>query len=76
MNDPVNAKAINQNLLGMAWMMLGGAVFSVNFGVIRFLSADFSVFEIVLFRNLFGFIVFIPFLWRAGRPLGPSVRYF
>ena len=67
MNAPAPAKDISQNLLGMAWMMLGGAVFSVNFGIIRFLSADYSVFEIVFFRNLFGFIVFIPFLWRAGR---------
>ncbi|MBT3991162.1 MAG: DMT family transporter [Rhodospirillaceae bacterium] len=67
MNSPNSPKAVNQNLLGMAWMMLGGAVFSVNFSVIRILSADFHVFEIVFFRNIFGFIVLIPFLMRAGR---------
>ena len=31
------------------------------------MSADFHVFEIVFFRNIFGFIVLIPFLMRAGR---------
>jgi len=50
----------------MAWMILAAAVFSINFGLIRFLSYKYSVFEIVFVRSFFGFIFFIPFLVRAN----------
>ncbi len=46
-------------------MMLGSALFSINFAVIRHLGQDLHPFEIVFFRNLFGLLVFIPWLIRA-----------
>ncbi|MDP6927579.1 MAG: DMT family transporter, partial [Rhodospirillales bacterium] len=54
-----------KNLQGMLWMMLGSALFSINFAVIRHLGQDLHPFEIVFFRNLFGLLVFIPWLIRA-----------
>lgn len=64
-----------QNVQGMIWMVLAGAVFSLTFTVIRILGDSLSVFELVFLRNLFGFLVFIPFLMRAGtenlRPVKP-----
>ncbi|NQV57782.1 MAG: DMT family transporter [Rhodospirillales bacterium] len=57
----------NANLIGMAWMVMASAIFAVNFTIIRILSADFHVFELVFFRNLFGFVFILPFLIRAGR---------
>jgi len=49
----------------MLWMTLSGAVFAANYAIIRFLSVDFHVFELVFFRNLFGLLVLAPFLWRS-----------
>ncbi|MAF46794.1 MAG: DMT family transporter [Rhodospirillales bacterium] len=57
----------SNNLLGMGWMVMASAVFSANFTVIRTLGSEVHVFELVFFRNLFGFIFLIPFLIRAGR---------
>jgi len=56
-----------ENLRGMLWMVLGSALFSVNFAVIRHLGQDLHPFEIVFFRNLFGLLVFIPWLIRAEK---------
>lgn len=51
----------------MMWLTLSGLVFSLNFSIIRMLSHDLHVFEIVFFRNLFGAIVLIPWLIKAPR---------
>jgi drug/metabolite transporter (DMT)-like permease len=55
------------NIQGMAWIVMASAVFAVNFTLIRKLGAEIHAFELVFFRNLFGFIFLIPFLIRAGR---------
>jgi drug/metabolite transporter (DMT)-like permease len=55
------------NIQGMAWIALASAVFAINFTLIRKLGAEINAFELVFFRNLFGFIFLIPFLLRAGR---------
>tara|TARA_Y100000746_G_scaffold224797_1_gene227748 strand:+ start:316 stop:1164 length:849 start_codon:yes stop_codon:yes gene_type:complete len=47
----------------MMWMTLSGAVFATNYAIIRFLSEDFHVFQLVFFRNLFGLLILMPFLW-------------
>ena len=44
-------------------MTLSGAVFATNYAIIRFLSEDFHVFQLVFFRNLFGLLILTPFLW-------------
>ena len=54
---------LSGNLRGMMWMTLSGAVFATNYAIIRFLSEDFHVFQLVFFRNLFGLLILMPFLW-------------
>ncbi len=58
-------------------MTLSGAVFAANYGIIRYLAADFHVFELVFFRNFFGVLVLVPFLWRSrheiSRPRRPGI---
>ena len=66
-NQPDGVLAKPDNIKGMVWMLIAGAIFSVNFSIIRTLGQDLNVFEIVFFRNLFGFAVFIPWLVRAGK---------
>ncbi len=66
-NQPDGVLAKSDNIKGMVWMLAAGVLFSINFSVIRTLGQDLNVFEIVFFRNLFGFLVFIPWLIRASK---------
>lgn len=59
---------------GMLWMTLSGAVFAANYGIIRYLAADFHIFELVFFRNLFGLFVLVPFLWRSRHEIRMPTR--
>jgi drug/metabolite transporter (DMT)-like permease len=65
---------LSDNLRGMLWMTLSGAVFATNYAIIRYLAVDFHVFELVFFRNLFGLIVLTPFLWRARHKITKPKR--
>lgn len=47
-------------------MVISSGFFSGQHGVVRFLAPDIHPFELVFFRNLFGFAVFIPWLIRNG----------
>jgi drug/metabolite transporter (DMT)-like permease len=66
---------LSDNLRGMLWMTLSGAVFATNYGIIRYLAVDFHVFELVFFRNLFGLVVLTPFLWRARHEIRKPKRF-
>ena len=66
-NQPDGVLVKSDNIKGMVWMLVAGVLFSINFSVIRTLGQDLNVFEIVFFRNLFGFVVFIPWLIRASK---------
>ena len=66
-NQPDGVLVKSDNVKGMVWMLIAGAIFSINFSIIRTLGQDLNVFEIVFFRNLFGFAVFIPWLIRASK---------
>ena len=63
----VNAVLRVENVRGMIWMIASGALFALNFSIIRHLGDDLHAFEIVFFRNLFGLLVLIPMLWRLER---------
>lgn len=56
------------------WMTLSGAVFAANYAIIRFLSEDFHVFQLVFFRNLFGLLVLTPFLWNSRHQIALPKR--
>jgi drug/metabolite transporter (DMT)-like permease len=47
-------------------MLLGSSCVAVQLSAIRIASATLHPFEIVLFRNLVGFLVILPFLGRLG----------
>lgn len=47
-------------------MVISSGFFSGQHGVVRFLAPDIHPMELVFFRNLFGFAVFIPWLIRNG----------
>jgi drug/metabolite transporter (DMT)-like permease len=47
-------------------MLLGSSCVAIQWSAIRIASASLHTFEIVLFRNLIGFLVILPFLGRLG----------
>ena len=52
----------NQNLLGVLCVTLAGALFSCNDVAIKWLSSDYPLHQIILFRSLFGLIFTVSFL--------------
>ncbi|MHA1113443.1 MAG: DMT family transporter [Alphaproteobacteria bacterium] len=53
---------------GALWMSLAAATLSAMIAVIRVLSADFSTFQILFFRNALGLAIMLP--WIAGVGIG------
>ena len=47
-------------------MLLGSACVAIQLSALRIVSADLHPFEIVLFRNLVGILLILPFLGRLG----------
>ena len=50
----------------VALMVTAAAFLAVMHGLVRYLSSDLHPFEIAFFRNLFGFLFFVPWLVRHG----------
>lgn len=63
------------NLRGMMWMVLSGLCFAFNYAIIRFLAEDIHVIEMVFFRNVFGLIVLLPFIWRVRHMITKTKRW-
>ena len=61
-------------LRGVVLMLASTVLFSCMHGMIRYVSADLHPFEIAFFHNLFGMIVFVPWLVRDG--IAPFVAPF
>ncbi len=55
-----------QYVRGALYMVAAAVFFSVMIAAIRHISTQMHPFEIVFFRNLFGFIVIVPILLRGG----------
>lgn len=55
-----------QYLRGALYMVAAAVFFSVMIAAIRHVSVQMHSFEIVFFRNLFGFMVVVPILLRGG----------
>jgi drug/metabolite transporter (DMT)-like permease len=63
-------------------VLSASATFSIGSAVVKALTADFPVLEIVAFRSLLAFVALVPVLWRHGgfsalatrRPLGHVLR--
>jgi len=54
------------SLRGILWMVASTVCFALTFGLIRYLSVKFHVFEVVLFRALLAIVFMLPWLWRSG----------
>ena len=50
---------------GPAWMLVACVVFAVMWMIIRVASRSVHPFEIVFFRNFFGFVILLPMLLRT-----------
>ncbi len=53
----------------IALIVIGSAFFATMHAGVRFVSAEIHPFEIAFFRNVFGFMVFVPMLARSGLKL-------
>ena len=56
-------------------MAVASAFLASMHGMVRFLSTDLHPFEIAFFRNLFGFLFFLPWLLRQGIVLLSTRRF-
>lgn len=66
-------------LRAMAWMLLATIAFSVTHAMVRVVSSELHAFEILFFRNFFGFLPLLPWLWRyrkvALRTARPGLQF-
>lgn len=53
-------------IVGVLWMVAAAIAFSVTITTVRYLSDKFTTFEIVFFRQMFGVLIMLPWLIRAG----------
>ncbi len=60
------AAAMPIPLLAAAWMVGASLFFAGLSGIIRHLGQEMHPFEVAFFRNLFGLLVMLPWLWRIG----------
>ena len=60
---PINNES---NFRAVLLMVVGTIFFSSMHALIRYLSADLHAFELAFFRNLFGVLVVLPWVLRAG----------
>lgn len=58
--------AMPGNARGVVWMILAALFYVLTYAVVRYLSQDFSTFQIVFFRSLLGLIFMTPWAIRAG----------
>ena len=51
---------------GAVWMTMSALLFAIQTAIVRYLSKEMHFLEISLFRALFGVVVMIPWVMRAG----------
>lgn len=67
--------AAHPNVSAVVLMVIASGFFSGQHGVVRYLAPDIHPFELVFFRNLFGFAVFVPWLIRNGIGVMETQRF-
>jgi drug/metabolite transporter (DMT)-like permease len=55
------------NLRGAAFAVTASALLAGSVVLVRLLTTDLPVFEVVFFRNLFGLLITLPLVFRPGR---------
>ncbi len=58
--------ALPRPLLAALMMLAATVLIAAMHAIVRSASATYHPFEIAFFRNAFGLVVFLPFLWRGG----------
>jgi drug/metabolite transporter (DMT)-like permease len=58
--------ASSSSTKGIAFMVAGGVVLTVNDAVLKWLTADYPVGEIIFLRGAFAFVPIALFIWRSG----------
>jgi len=51
---------------GIAWMIFATVFYAATYGVVRLLSTEFGVFQLVFFRAIIGVFLMLPWLVRGG----------
>jgi len=51
---------------GIFWMIFATANYAATYAVVRYLSTDFSIFQLVFFRSILGVILMAPWLFQVG----------
>ena len=51
---------------GILWMIFATANYAATYAVVRHLSSDFSIFQLVFFRSVLGVILMAPWLFKLG----------
>lgn len=51
---------------GILWMIFAAANYAATYAVVRYLSTDFSIFQLVFFRSILGVILMAPWLLQVG----------
>ena len=51
---------------GILWMIFATANYAGTYAVVRYLSNDFSIFQLVFFRSILGVILMAPWLFQVG----------
>src|SRR5438270_6744402 len=65
-SSPVAAPLANSAAPGIALMLAGITLFSINDALGKWLLATYSVAELLLIRSLSAVLLIAPFLWQAG----------
>ncbi len=73
MTSNATPRVLDQNLVGIAWMLLTGLLFVAVTGIVRYLGTDLPSIEAAFIRYLFGIFLIIPVLFRLRRRL-PKAR--
>ena len=64
--NEVFSGALEGNTKAVLFMVVGTIFFSMMHALIRYMSDELHAFELAFFRNLFGAIVVLPWLFRSG----------
>ena len=65
---------MHRTLLGICLMILGGLFFAGMHASVRFVSAELHPFEIGFFRQFFAFLLFLPWIMKAGKSAWRTTR--
>lgn len=59
-------EALPSSVRGISWMIFATFNYAATYAIVRHLSTDFTVFQLVFFRSLCGVVLMAPWLLKAG----------